>query len=116
MASALWFCRTSGCGRGAELIFLLLGIERLLGIVHCGLGGGYTGAVLLHSKLGVADFDADLVFDLLQAHLGLLIFQFRADLHGLGGAVAQRDVELQANALVGVRGVHQLVESSSDSR
>ena len=34
-------------------------------------------------------------------HLGLPVFQLRTDLHGLSSAVAQRNIELQADAFVG---------------
>ena len=62
-------------GRGAELIFLLLGIEGLACQFDRGFGGIHTGTVLLHCELRVADFDPHLVFDLLQPHLGLAVFQ-----------------------------------------
>ena len=102
-----------GRGRGAKLIFLLLGIERLLGVIHRSLGRGHAGAVLFDPELGVADLDADLVFDLLQAHQGLLIFQLRADLRGLSGAVADGNVELDADAFIGSGGVDELVQRSA---
>ena len=100
-------------GRSAELIFLLLGVERLARQFDRGFGGVHAGAVLLHGELRVADLDAHLVFDLLQAHLGLAVFQFGADLNGLRRAVAQRNIQLQPNAFIGRSGVDQLIESSA---
>ena len=92
------------------MILLLLGIERLLRILHRCLGGSHAGLILLYGKLGLADFDAHPIFGLLQSHLALPVFQFTADLERLSGAVAQRDVELQAHALIGSRGVDELIE------
>ncbi len=46
-------------------------------------------------------------------HLGLLILQFRADLRGLSGPIAQRDVQLDAHALVWSGGVDQLVHGAA---
>ncbi len=99
-----------GRGRGAELIFLLLGIERLFRIFHGRFGRSYAGLILLDGELGLADFNAYPILGLLERHLGLAIFEFTADLHCLSGAVSQRNVELQANAFVGSRGVDELVQ------
>ena len=95
--------------RGAELIFLLLGVEGLLGIIHGSLSGSHAGAVLFHAELRVADFDTDFVFGLLESHLGLSVLQFGPNLQRLSGTIAQWDVELQAHAFIGRGGVDQLV-------
>ena len=89
MALVLQYQRGS---RGAELIFLLFGIERLASQFHGCACGIDAGTVLLHGELRIADFDAHLVFDLLQTHLCLAVFQLGPDLDGLSGAVSQRDV------------------------
>ncbi len=94
-------------------ILLLFGVQRLLGIVHCGLGGGHTGAVLFDSELCVANFDTDLVLLLLQTHLGLLELKLRADLRGLRGTITEWNVELQANAFVRRRRVDELVQGAA---
>ena len=44
------------------------------------------------------NFDADSVLGLLERHLRLPVFQLAANLNRLGGAVSQRDVQLQANS------------------
>ena len=79
--------------------------------VNCGLRGSHTGAVLLHRELRVAHFDAHLVFQLLQSHLGLAIFQFRTDLRRLRHPIAQRNGQAQPHALVGSGRIHQLSQS-----
>ena len=78
-------------GRSAEGVFLLLRIQRLLGQIHRSLGRGYAGPVLLQGELRVADFDADFVLHLLQAQLGLAVFQLGTNLVGLRRAVAQME-------------------------
>ena len=81
-------------GRGSELIFLLFGVQGLFCVIDSCLRRSDAGTVLLHAELGVADFDADLILDLLQTHLGLLEFQFRTNLQGLRGAITQRNIQL----------------------
>ena len=98
-------------GRGrTQGVFLLLGIERLVAQVNRSLRGRDARPVLCHRELRVADFDPDLVFQLLQPHLRLAIFQFRPDLGSLGYAVAQRDGQTQANSFIGSTGIDQLVQ------
>ena len=99
-----------GCGGESDFQLLLIGIERLAGKVDGVLGGLHSGAVLLHVKLRIADFDAYLIFQLMQPHLGLAIFEFRAHLVGLRFAIAQRDRKAEANALVRRGAVEQLVQ------
>ena len=70
----------------------------------------------MHGELRVAHFDAHLVFELLQPHLGLTIFQLGAYLVGLRGAVAQRDGQAQSDAFIRSAGVEKLPDSSSDAR
>ncbi len=103
-----------GGGSGsAERVLLLLGIERLARQITRSLGGSDTGSVLLHSKLRVADFDAHLVFDLLDAELGLTVFELGAHLGCLRGAVADGDVDRDACALVGSCGINELVQGAA---
>ena len=80
------------------------------GPAHGRLRGLYAGAVLLHRKLRVAHFDANLVLNLLQPHLRLAIFQFGAHLGRLGDTVAQRNSQRQADTLVWSGGIDQLVQ------
>ena len=76
------------CSRSAQSVFLLLCIQRLAAQINRGLSGSHAGAVLLYGELRIPHFDADLVFQLLQPHLRLAIFQFRPDLRRLGHAIA----------------------------
>ena len=82
-----------GGGGGAQRILLLFSVQRLVAQVDRSLGRRYAGPVLLHGKLRVAHFNANLVFHLLQTHLRLAIFQFGTNLRCLGHPVAQRNVQ-----------------------
>ena len=57
------------------------------------LRGSYAGLILLHGELRIPYFNANLVLDLLDTHLGLAEFQFRAHLCSLGRAVAYGNVQ-----------------------
>src|SRR5437660_6999289 len=102
-----------GGGRSAERVLFLLGIERLVSKFHGRLRRFHGGAILLYRKLGVADLDANLVLELLNAHLRLAVFELRANLRGLGDAVADGDAELEPHPFVGLGGVYAMVESVS---
>ena len=54
--------------------------------------------------------------ELLQAHLGLTVFQLGAYLVGLGGAVPQRDVQAQSYTFIRSAGVEKLPNRSSHAR
>ncbi len=90
--------------------FLLFGVECLAGEIDRGPGGINGSAVLLDIELRIADFDAHLVFELLQAHLGLAVFEFRAHLVSLGGAVAQWNIQSQSQTFIGRGRGNQLVQ------
>ena len=77
-----------GCRGRTQGIFLLLGIQRLTCQLNGCLARCHAGAVLLHRELRIPNFDAHLVLELLQPHLGLPVFQFGAHLVCLGGPVA----------------------------
>ena len=102
-----------GGGRSAERVLFLLGIERLVSKFHGRLRRFHGGAILLYRKLGVADLDANLVLELLNAHLRLAVFELGTNLRGLGDAVADGDAELEPHAFVGLGAVYELVESAS---
>ena len=53
-------------GRCAELILFLLLVKRLPPQLHRGSSRIHTGAVLLDGELRVADFDGDLILNLLK--------------------------------------------------
>ena len=89
-----------GGGGESDFQLLLIGIESLAGKVDRILRGLHGGTILLHVELRVAHFDAYLIFQLVQPHLCLAVFEFRAHLVGLRFPIAQRDVKRQANALV----------------
>ena len=72
-----------GRRRSAEPIFFLFGIERLLAQFDRSASRFDTGLVLLYGELCIADFDANLVFLLLQTHLRLAVFQLSSYLIGL---------------------------------
>ena len=88
-------------GAGAEGLFLAGDVEGFGGEVAGLLGGDDAGLRLVKGVLGVADFDADLFAELFGAELGLAGFDFGAVLVGLGDAVAQGEVEGEANVVVG---------------
>src|SRR5437762_284930 len=102
-----------GGGRSAECVLFLLGIERLVSKFHGGLRRFHGGAVLLDGELGVADLDANLVLELLNAHLRLAVFELGTNLRGLGDADADGDAELEPDAFVGLGAVYVLVESAA---
>src|SRR2546430_4600954 len=103
-------------GRGAQRVFLLFSIQRLPAQFDRGSSGFHAGAVLLHGELRVAHFDAYLVLELLQAHLGLTVFQLGTHLVGLRRAVAQRDGQAQSDTFIWSAGVEKLPDSSSNAR
>ena len=59
---------------------LLVSVESLARQIDCRLCGLHGNAVLLHIKLGIADLDPNLIFQLMLTYLGLPIFEFSADL------------------------------------
>ena len=85
------------CG-SAEGFLLLFDVKGLLGQIPCLASGFDPRPILQQGKLCIANFDPDLILQLLQMQLGLPIFQLGANLVGLGSAVAQRNVEIQPNS------------------
>ena len=79
----------------SDFQFLLIGVERLAGEVDRGLRCLHGGAVLFHVELRVADLDAHLILQLVQAHLRLAVFQFARAPGWIARAVAQRNIERQ---------------------
>ncbi len=77
------------------------------------LRGGYLGAVVGEGVAAVDDLDANLGVELLQTHLGLAKLHLGAGLVGLGDAVAQRDGEVDADALVGRGAVEEIAEGGA---
>ena len=65
---------------------------------------------MLQCKLRVANLDANLVFDLLQPHLRLAVFQLGANLYGLGVAIAKRNVQSEPDAFVRRAGIDQIIQ------
>ena len=87
-------------GGESDFQLLLIGVESLARKVDRILRRLHCGTVLLHIELRVAHFDAYLIFQLVQSHLRLAVFEFRAHLVGLRFPIAQRDRKAEANALV----------------
>src|ERR1039457_3475710 len=71
--------------RGAMAKLLLLRYQALLGKVPGRHGRMQSGVILLYRNWGLPYLDGDGVLDLLQAHLGLAVFQLGAYLFGLRG-------------------------------
>src|SRR5205823_5994049 len=88
-------------GASAQGIFFLFAVERLLGQLLSILRRLQAGPVLLQGKLRVAHLHTDLIAQLLQAQLGLAVFELAADAIRLRGAVANGNDEVQTHALVG---------------
>jgi len=102
-----------GIGGRAEGIFLLLGIERLFGELYTCFGGIHTCAILLEGVLGVADFNSDLVFQLIQPHFCLAVLELRPNLVGLRSAIAEGNGQLDASAFIGGGAVEQIFQRTS---
>ena len=81
--------------------------------IHRSLRGSYAGAILLHTKLRVAHLDTYLILDLLDAQLGLPVFEFRAHLYRLSGTISEWNVDRDSRALVGRTGIDQLIQCRS---
>src|SRR5258708_25337094 len=77
------------------------------------MGGGEAGAILLLSELRVAHLNAKLIFNLLNAQLGLPVLEFRAHVRCLRGTVAERNVNRDARAFVGSSGIDELVQGAA---
>src|SRR5260370_7717524 len=90
-----------------------MGVQSLGGELSRRLGGLHSRAILLHIELRVPHFNANLVFELVLAHLSLSIFQLSAHLVGLSFAVAQRYIQGQTDALIGGGSVNQLFQRAS---
>lgn len=74
-------------GRGAESFLLLFDVEGLPGEITGFPGRIHPLPVLQLRELGITNFDADLILQLLQVQLGLTVLQLRAYLVGLGPPV-----------------------------
>ena len=72
-----------------------------------------AGLGLVEGVLGVADFDADLFAKLFGAELGLAGFELGAVLVGFGDAVAEGEVEVDADVVVGGGVVEGVGEGSA---
>jgi len=79
----------------------LLSVEDCLASSITCFGGVHTGAVLLQRVLGIADFNSDLVLQLIQPHFRLAILELCADLVGLRCAVAEGNGQLDARTFIG---------------
>ena len=79
-----------------RVLFFLHDVEGALRQIAGLAGRLHPRAGLLQRILRVADFDANLLLQLLQAQFGLAIFEFGAILIGLGDSIAKRDVQVQA--------------------
>src|SRR5439155_24548420 len=100
-------------GGSAKSVLFLLGVERLVSKFHGRLRRFHGGAILLYRKLGVADLDANLVLELLNAHLRLAVFELGTNLRGLGDAVADGGAELERHAFVWLGACYELVKCAS---
>ena len=88
-------------GGRAQGILFLLSVERLLRKLtafECGL---HARTILSDGELCVANFDSYLILQLLQQHLGLSVLQFRPHLVGLGGTVADGNIYVETNCVIG---------------
>ena len=101
------------CGGESDFQLLLIGVERLAGKIDRILRRLHGSAVLSYVKLRVPHFDPHLILQLVQAYLGLTIFQFCTHLIGLRFAIPQRNVEGESNAFIGRCGVDELVQRST---
>lgn len=99
-------CRLSG---ESYFQLLLIGIEGLPRKVDGRLCRLDCGAVLLHVKLRIADFDAYLIFQLVLADQGLTKFEFGAHLVGLRKAVANGNVQAQADSFIRSSSIYELI-------
>ena len=77
--------------------------------------GDDAGLRLRQGVLGVADFDADLLALLLDVELGLGVLELGTVLVGFGDAVADGDVELEADVVVGGGVVEGVRERSAEA-
>jgi hypothetical protein len=78
VAKTDWFCKTSVLVEAPRFNFFCSASRDSW--PHRCLRRYDSSSILNHLKLGVANLDANLVFDLLLTHLSLTVFQFRAHL------------------------------------
>jgi len=100
------------CGE-SYLEFLLIGVEGLAREIDCRLRSFDGRAVLLDVKLRIADLNAHLILKLMLADERLPIFEFGANLIGLRQAIADGNVQGEADAFVGSSGIDQLIQGSA---
>ena len=93
----------------AEFLFLLHDIECALREVACLLGSIHAAGTLFERITRVAHFNDDVFLQLFSVHLRLAVLEFRAVLVGLGDAIAQRHLELEAHLVLGRRVVQSVL-------
>ena len=100
------------CRRSQSQLFLL----RLVGL-EVELAGGqrslHCGPVVGQRKLSIDDLNANLNIELLQAHFCLAVFKKGASLQRLCGAVANRDIYVNAHSLIGTGALEEVAEDCS---
>ena len=99
-----------GGGGCAEMQLLHLGVEALLVEVVVGDGGVDRGTIVGERILLADDIHADLNVELLEHHLRLAIFNLRARLIGLRGAIAEGDVHGELDTLIRTAAVEEVAE------
>src|SRR6185312_8424253 len=90
-----------GDGGGAEVEFLLVGVQRFAVQRYRILGGQYLGAAGLQGELRLLHADHDVVDLLLLLQVRLLQLQLGAGHIGLGAAIAQRNLQVEAQRVAG---------------
>ena len=74
--------------------------------------GSDARARLLQSILRIANFDANLLFQLFFAQSRLAILQFRAVLIGFRDSIAKRDIEIKPDEIIGRRIVEGILQGT----
>ena len=98
-------------GGGAQFVLLLLGVQNLLGD-GAGCGRGLVARPgVLHGDQGILDVHANLIDFLLETQFGLAQLQILLDVGLLRGAVAQRNVQREADGVVHRGHAEQLAQN-----
>src|SRR6185312_15307778 len=99
----------------SELLLLLRNIEGLLREVACLLQRLHLRLGLLERVLRVTHIKTDALFLLFEGDFLLAVLKHSAELVGLGDAVAQRDVEFEADLILRVGVVEAVLQGSAEA-
>ena len=111
VVSPVWFCKTAVLVEMPAASFFCSASRVCRARATAALAASTAARFCTDRELRVTNFNADLVFQLLQTHLRLARFKLRAHLVRLRRAITQRNVDRNAHSLVGCSGIYQRVQS-----